>query len=77
VHSTSDAPKGSDRFSAAASEVTAHLLRIMGCRGGWTVNNLIERSGLVAKDVNAALTFLELDGLVRKGRFGFDPARSH
>jgi hypothetical protein len=68
------ATQGRSAFSEAASEVTTRLLRTIGSRGGWTIDKLIEHSGLTAKDVSAALTFLELDGRIRHGAFGFEPA---
>lgn len=70
------ATQGGSCYSEAMVELMAGLYRIMGGRGGWTVDNLIQQSGMAAGDVNAALTFLELDGLIRQGRFGFEP-REH
>jgi hypothetical protein len=49
------------------------LLRIMGRRGGWTPDALVDASGLAASEVNVALTLLELAGQVRCRAFGFDP----
>jgi hypothetical protein len=42
----------------------ARLLELMGRRGGWTMDALIESSGCLAREVAAMLTWLELDGKV-------------
>jgi predicted Rossmann fold nucleotide-binding protein DprA/Smf involved in DNA uptake len=42
----------------------------MGRRGGWTVDALVEASGLRAGAVQGALMSLELDGRVTCSAFG-------
>jgi hypothetical protein len=50
------------------------LLAVMRRRdGGWGPDELVEASGLLAQQVNAALTLLELDGRVRWRTSGFEP----
>jgi predicted Rossmann fold nucleotide-binding protein DprA/Smf involved in DNA uptake len=49
------------------------LLELMGRRGGWTMDALIESSGLLAREVAATLTWLELDGKVRSRSGAFEP----
>ncbi len=60
--------------STEAPDASARLLRVMGHRGGWTVDHLVEQSGLSVGAVSTALTFLELDGRVRRSAFGFASA---
>jgi hypothetical protein len=45
----------------------------MGRRGGWSMDALVEKSGLSASEVSAALTVLEINGSVRYRDFVFDP----
>jgi DprA/Smf-like nucleotide binding protein involved in DNA uptake len=49
----------------------ARVLEVMGERGGWSVDSLVDASGFLVQQVNAALIFLTLDGYVRQraGRF--------
>jgi len=42
----------------------------MGQRGGWSVDALVEASGLGAGEVHLALLSLELDGRVRGNPLG-------
>jgi DprA/Smf-like nucleotide binding protein involved in DNA uptake len=44
----------------------ARVLEVMGGRGGWSLDSLVEASGLLVQQVSAALTFLTLDGYVRQ-----------
>jgi hypothetical protein len=54
--------------------VASRLLALMGRRGGgWGVDELVESSGLLAQQVNAELTLLELAGKVRYRESGFEP----
>jgi DprA/Smf-like nucleotide binding protein involved in DNA uptake len=50
----------------------ARVLAVMGRRGGWSEDALIEASGLLAQQVAAALTCLELSGRVRYRPCGFE-----
>ncbi len=54
-------------------EPAAHLLQVIGRRGGWSLDALIERTGLSASAVSVALTLLEVGGRVRYHDFLFDP----
>jgi predicted Rossmann fold nucleotide-binding protein DprA/Smf involved in DNA uptake len=51
----------------------SRLLEVMGRRGGWTMDALIESSGLLAREVAAMLTWLELDGKIRSCAGTFEP----
>jgi hypothetical protein len=51
----------------------SHLLAVMGRRGGWKEDELIEASGLLAQQVAAALTCLEVSGRIRYRPRGFEP----
>lgn len=54
-------------------EPAARLLQIMGRRGGWSADALIEASGLSASQVAVALTLLELAGCARWRDFALEP----
>jgi hypothetical protein len=58
---------------ALACEPAVRLIHVMGRGRGWTVDALTEASGLSAREVNVALTLLELGGCVRRCAFAFDP----
>ncbi len=51
----------------------SQLLEVMGRRGGWTMDALIESSGLLAREVAAMLTWLELDGKGQSRSGTFEP----
>ena len=53
-----------------AGEEAATLLALMGRRGGWSVDALVEASGLRVGLVQSALVGLELDGRVACDGFG-------
>ena len=53
---------------AGAEKEAAVLLALMGARGGWSLDSLVDASGLGVGAVQGALMGLELDGLV-----SFDP----
>jgi predicted Rossmann fold nucleotide-binding protein DprA/Smf involved in DNA uptake len=55
---------------AGASDEAATLLALMGRRGGWSVDALVEASGLRVGAVQYALMTLELDGRVACEAFG-------
>jgi hypothetical protein len=60
--------------SVEGSLVSAtRLLEVIGRRGGWTTDALIESSGFPAREVAAMLTWLELDGKVRNRAGAFEP----
>jgi hypothetical protein len=52
---------------------TARLLQIIGRRGGWTIDELIDRSGLDVTEVQHALLLLELDDRIRRRCNEIDP----
>jgi hypothetical protein len=54
-------------------EPATRLLQIMGRRGGWSADALIDASGLSASQVAVALTLLELAGRVRWRDFTLEP----
>jgi hypothetical protein len=49
------------------------LLEVMGKRGGWSVDALVEASGLETAMVQMALVELELGGCVQSDSFGYGP----
>jgi DNA-binding IclR family transcriptional regulator len=49
---------------AGAEKEAAVLLALMGGRGGWSLDALVDASGLGVGAVQGALMGLELDGLV-------------
>ena len=53
-----------------AGEEAATLLALMGKRGGWSVDALVEASGLRTGVVQSALVWMELDGRVACDGFG-------
>ena len=55
---------------AGVGEEAATLLALMGRRGGWSVDRLVEASGLRVGAVQSALLCLELDGRVAGDPFG-------
>jgi hypothetical protein len=61
------------RPQPSSSLAPARLLELMGRRGGWTMDALIESSGFLAREVAAMLTWLELDGKVRSRSGAFEP----
>jgi len=56
------------------SEEIERLLQIMGRRGGWSDDALIEASGLPPTQFALAVTLLELAGSVRRRDFKLEPA---
>jgi hypothetical protein len=56
--------------AAGAGDEAAALLALMGRRGGWSVDALVEASGLRVGAVQHALMRLELDGRVEHEAFG-------
>jgi hypothetical protein len=56
-----------------AGEPAVRLMQVMGRSGGWTLDALIESSGLSAQEACLGLTLLELGGRVRRRAFAFDP----
>ena len=66
-------PVASHRGTAAApgaGDEAAALLALMGRRGGWSVDALVEASGLRVGAVQHALMLLELNGRVEHEAFG-------
>ena len=55
------------------NENSLRLLQIMGRRGNWTTDVLIERSALPFPEFQHALRLLELEGRVRRRGSEFDP----
>jgi hypothetical protein len=55
------------------SEINTRLLQVMGGRGRWIPDTLIEASGLSASEVNSALTLLQLSGRIRRRADAFEP----
>jgi hypothetical protein len=49
------------------------LLRVMGRRGGWSIDALVESSALLVQQVSFALILLELQGKVRYRNDVFEP----
>jgi DprA/Smf-like nucleotide binding protein involved in DNA uptake/HNH endonuclease len=76
VRDSTEAPIG-DRHDAnqsatqGGSSPEATLLRVMGRRGGWSTDELVESSGLSASIVSRTLLLLELDGKVTNDDFVF------
>jgi DprA/Smf-like nucleotide binding protein involved in DNA uptake len=72
-------PTGPGELEGSASafglpfDPARRVLCVMGRRGGWTPDALVDASGLAASEVNVALTLLELTGRVRCRACGFDP----
>ena len=61
----------------AAGGTAARLVALMGRRGGWSVDSLVEASGLGVGELQGALLTLELDGHVEfDGRGGYAPRAS-
>ena len=58
------ASQGGTAAARGAGEEAATLLALMGRRGGWSVDALVEASGLRVGAVQGALVCLELDGHV-------------
>jgi hypothetical protein len=54
-------------------EPATRVLHVIGRRGGWSLDALVEGSGLPASAVASALTLLELGGRVRYRDFVYDP----
>lgn len=54
------------------SSPEAQLLALMGQRGGWCTDELVETSGLPVSIVNSTLLMLELDGKVRGREMAFE-----
>src|SRR5262245_4958296 len=53
-----------------ADDQAAALLALMGQRGGWSVDALVDASGRAVSEVQGALLGLELDGRVHRDAFG-------
>ena len=53
-----------------ASDTAATLLALMGKRGGWSVDALVDASGLPVNEVQCGLLGLELDGHLEHDGFG-------
>jgi len=53
-------------------EINSRLLRAMGDGGRWDADRLIEASGLSAREVNTALTLLQLGGRIRRREDAFE-----
>ena len=62
-----------DATPQGGSPAGRRLLQIMAHRGGWTVDALVDASGLSASAVLSTLLFLQLDGSVRYRDFLFEP----
>jgi hypothetical protein len=54
-------------------EIYSRVLRAMGRGGRWSADSLIEASGLSAREVNVALTYLQLGGRIRRRADAFEP----
>ena len=67
-----DLPKVAASFGVPL-EPAQRLLQIMGRRGGWSDDALIEASGLSASQVAVNLTLLEVAGRVRRRDFYLEP----
>jgi predicted Rossmann fold nucleotide-binding protein DprA/Smf involved in DNA uptake len=67
---TASHSEGSAAPKATASDMAAALLALLGQRGGWSVDALVDASGLHAGEVQGVLLGLELDGLVEHDGFG-------
>ena len=55
------------------SEEAAALLALMGRRGGWSLDALVEASGLRVNVVHPALFCLELDGRILRNGSSYSP----
>jgi predicted Rossmann fold nucleotide-binding protein DprA/Smf involved in DNA uptake len=63
----------SSRERDQLGEINSRLLQAMGGVGRWNADRLIEASGLSAREVNVALTYLQLGGRIRKRDGVFEP----
>jgi DprA winged helix domain/HNH endonuclease len=63
-------PGGHGALDASPEATT--LLDVMGSRGGWHVDDLIEASSLDVSAISAALFELEISGRVRRGVNGYE-----
>ncbi len=57
-------------LEAGASDMAATLLALLDQRGGWSVDALVDASGLRAGEVQGVLLGLELDGCIENDGFG-------
>jgi hypothetical protein len=57
----------------SSTGATACLLQIIGCRGGWTIDDLIDQSGLGVAEVQHALLLLEMADRIRRRCNEIDP----
>ena len=64
------AHSGKTAAAAGVGAEAATLLALMGRRGGWSVDALVEASGLRVGAVQSALLCLELDGRIEGDAFG-------
>ena len=79
VGTAADVPVASHVGTAARAGVgdeAARLLALMGRHGGWSVDALVEASGLRVGPVQAALLCLEIDGRVASNGLGTYGARA-
>ncbi|MBX3127574.1 MAG: HNH endonuclease [Polyangiaceae bacterium] len=59
------------------AEAGARLLRVMARRGGWTMDGLVDASGLPVHAVSATLVALQLEARVRVRRGCFEAVARH
>lgn len=66
-------PDGAATGSGASLDPARRVLELIGRRGAWSLDALVEGSGLSVNAVAGALTLLELAGRVRCRDFVYDP----
>jgi hypothetical protein len=64
---------GSSTTTQGGSSATTRLLQIMGRRRGWTIDDLIEQSGLHIAEVQHALLLLQLQDRIHHRGYEIDP----
>jgi hypothetical protein len=60
--------------ATAETDAETAVMAVMGDRGGWTLDALVEATGITARAVSAALTDLELSGKVTMASGSWEPA---
>jgi hypothetical protein len=66
-------PDSVSRATQGGSSAMTRLLQIIGRRGGWTIDDLIEQSGLHIAEVQHALLVLQVQERIRHRGYQIDP----